>query len=131
MLTNVSVGCIGGGLQHYEKGNVSYMRLTYGEGLRVPKTMWAHWDREKFYYQKGSYSRGTIFHHRSNATQQWFYHFLFGGFKGFFVQRVVFDYGMRVWFRIAWVPATFHFVGSVLGQREYDANAYDYFYFSD
>jgi hypothetical protein len=41
------------------------------------------------------------------------------------------DFGMRVWFRIAWVPFTFHFVGSLLGQREYDNNAYDYFYFSD
>ena len=107
------------------------MRLAYGEGLRVPKTMWAHWDREKYFYQKSSYCRGYIFHHRSNATQQWFYHFLFGGFRGFFVQRVVFDYGLRVWFRIVWIPATFHFVGSILGQREYDANAYDYFYFSD
>ena len=29
---------IGGGLQHYELGNAKYMRLTYGEGLRVPKT---------------------------------------------------------------------------------------------
>jgi len=28
----------GGGLTHYEKGNVSYLRLAYGEGLRMPKT---------------------------------------------------------------------------------------------
>jgi hypothetical protein len=41
------------------------------------------------------------------------------------------DYGLRVWFRIAWFPTTFHFIGSCLGQREYDNNAYDYFYFSD
>ena len=28
---------IGGGLTHYELGNMKYMRLVYGEGLRVPK----------------------------------------------------------------------------------------------
>ena len=27
----------GGGLTHYELGNMKYMRLVYGEGLRVPK----------------------------------------------------------------------------------------------
>jgi hypothetical protein len=56
---------------------------------------------------------------------------MYGGFKGFFVNRVIVDYGLRVWFRIAWFPITFHFIGSCLGQREYDNNAYDYFYFSD
>ena len=30
-----------------------------------------------------------------------------------------------------WLPATLHTIGAFLGQREYDANAYDYFYFSD
>ena len=64
------------------------MRLAYGEGLRVPKTQWRAWDREKYFYQKGSYARGYIFHHRSNATQQWLFHFMYGGFQGFFVNRV-------------------------------------------
>ena len=122
---------IGGGLSHYEKGNTGYMRLAYGEGLRVPKQQWRAWDREKYYYQKSSFTRGYIFHHRSNATQQWLFHWLYGGVKGFFIQRWVVDFGLRVWFRIAWFPASFHFIGSCLGQREYDCNAYDYFYFSD
>ena len=56
---------------------------------------------------------------------------MYGGFKGFFFNRVVVDYGLRVWFRIAWFPVAFHFIGSCLGQREYDNNSYDYFYFSD
>jgi len=56
---------------------------------------------------------------------------MYGGFKGFILQRWVGDFAFRVWFRIAWIPATFHFVMSCLGQREYDNNAYDYFYFSD
>ena len=56
---------------------------------------------------------------------------MYGGFQGFFLQRVVFDYGLRVWGRIFLPAGCFHFAGSVLGQREYDANAYDYFYFSD
>merc|ERR1712048_1194134 len=86
---------------HYEQGNTKYMRLVYGEGLRVPKQQWRAWDREKYFYQKSAYARGYIWHHRSNATQQWLFHFLYGGFKGFFFNRVVVDYGLRVWFRIA------------------------------
>ena len=129
MLTHVVA--IGGGLQHYERGNTQYMRLTFGEGLRVPKMQWRAWDREKYFYQKSAYARGYIWHHRSNATQQWLFHFMYGGFKGFFFNRVVVDYGLRVWFRITWLPASFHFIFSCLGQREYDNNAYDYFYFSD
>ena len=56
---------------------------------------------------------------------------MYGGAKGFFLKRWIMDFGVRVWFRLAWIPAVFHFIGSMLGQREYDNNAYDYFYFSD
>ena len=122
---------IGGGLTHYEQGNTKYMRLAYGEGLRVPKLQNRAWDREKYFYNKTSYSRGQIWHHRSNATQQYLFHFLYGGFKGFYFNRVMVDFGLRVWVRIMWFPASFHFIGSLLGQREYDNNAYDYFYFTD
>ena len=59
------------------------------------------------------------------------FHFLYGGFGKFFVQRVAVDFGVRIWARMAFLPASFHFIGSILGQREYDNNAYDYFYFSD
>merc|ERR1712194_261299 len=62
----------GGGLTHYELGNMKYMRLCYGEGLRVPKMQNRAWDREKYFYQKSGYCRGYIWHHRSNATQQSF-----------------------------------------------------------
>ena len=121
----------GGGLTHYELGNTKYMRLVYGEGLRVPKMQNRAWDREKYFYQKSSYTRGQIIHHRSNATQQWLFHFLYGGAKGFFIDRWVVDFGMRVWVRMGGVPFVFHLTFSFLGQREYDNNAYDYFYFSD
>ena len=107
------------------------MRLVYGEGLRVPKQQWRAWDREKYFYQKTGYARGYIWHHRSNATQQWFFHFLYGGFQNFYGKRYFVDYLGRTWFRIAFIPTVFHFVFSCLGQREYDNNAYDYFYFSD
>merc|ERR1712045_1101155 len=103
---NYTMDVKGGGLTHYEKGNTGYMRLAFGEGLRVPKTQWRAWDREKYYYQKSSFARGYIFHHRSNATQQWLFHWLYGGFRGFFVQRWMVDFGLRVWFRIAWFPAS-------------------------
>ena len=118
-------------MTHYEHGNTKYMRLCYGEGLRVPKQQWRAWDREKYFYQKSSYARGYIWHHRSNATQQWLFHFMYGGAKGFFFDRWVMDFGVRVWMRIAFVPFTFHFIGTLCGQREYDHNACDYFYFSD
>ena len=110
---------------------MKYMRLVYGEGLRVPKMQNRAWDREKYFYQKSSYARGYIWHHRSNATQQWLFHFMYGGFGKHIVQRVVVDYGVRIWGRIAFIPFTFHTLGSFLGQREYDNNAYDYFYFCD
>ena len=107
------------------------MRLAFGEGLRVPKQQWRAWDREKYFYQKSSFARGYIWHHRSNATQQWLFHFMYGGFRGFILQRWVGDFAIRVWGRLIWLPVSFHFIMSCLGQREYDNNAYDYFYFSD
>ncbi len=39
---------IGGGLTHYELGNAKYLKLTYGEGLRVPKTF-AIYDSDYFH----------------------------------------------------------------------------------
>ena len=118
-------------MTHYEKGNLQYMRVAYGEGLRMPSVQNRAFDREKYFYQKTGYARGYIMHHRSNATQQWLFHFMYGGAQGYFVNRFLIDYGMRVWMRIAFPATAFHFIGSVLGQREYDAIAYDYFYFSD
>eukprot|EP00355_Strombidium_rassoulzadegani_P002700 CAMPEP_0168613360 /NCGR_PEP_ID=MMETSP0449_2-20121227/3409_1 /TAXON_ID=1082188 /ORGANISM="Strombidium rassoulzadegani, Strain ras09" /LENGTH=163 /DNA_ID=CAMNT_0008653987 /DNA_START=38 /DNA_END=530 /DNA_ORIENTATION=+ len=49
----------GGGLTHYELGNMKYMRCVYGEGLRVPKTMNRAWDREKYFYQKSAFAKVT------------------------------------------------------------------------
>ena len=107
------------------------MRLVYGEGMRVPKMKNNAWDREKYWYGKSGYCRGYIWHHRSNATQQWLFHWMYGGPGKFMFQRFVMDFGVRIWARIIWFPATFHMIGSFIGQREYDNNAYDYFYFSD
>jgi hypothetical protein len=56
---------------------------------------------------------------------------MYGGVNNFFVKRFLVDFGVKVWLRIIWVPVTFHMIGAMLGQREYDNNAYDYFYFSD
>ena len=121
----------GGGLTHYNLGNTKYIRLCYGEGLRVPKTSNKFWDRELHFYQKKSYCRGYIWHHRSNATQQWLFHFMYGGFENFIIKRYFIDHGIKTMGRIFFLPAAFYFIGSCLGQRDYDNNAYDYFYFSD
>ena len=40
----------GGGVTHYNLGDMKYIRLVYGEGLRVPKTANKFWDREYHYY---------------------------------------------------------------------------------
>ena len=105
----------GGGLTHYEMGNTKYMRLIYGEGLRVPKTAFRFYDREKYFYQKSSYVRGYIWHHRSNATQQWLFHFMYGGFGTFVVKRFMVDFLCKIWLRIAWLPVTIHIIGSFIG----------------
>ena len=110
---------------------MKYMKLVYGEGLRVPKVQNRAWDQNYYFYQKKSYARGYIWHHRSNATQQWLFHFMYGGPYNFFVKRYMFHFVGRIWVRLAWVPVTFWMTASFIGQREYDNNAYDYFYFSD
>ena len=58
----------GGGLTHYELGNMKYMRLTYGEGMRVPNPTMKNFDKDVYFYQKKGYARGYIWHHRSNST---------------------------------------------------------------
>ena len=40
----------GGGLTHYELGNTKYMRLVYGEGLRVPSPTNRFFDRDTYFY---------------------------------------------------------------------------------
>ena len=121
----------GGGLTHYELGNMKYHRLVYGEGLRVPKTSNKFWDRELYFYQKKGYARGYIWHVRSNATQQWLYQFMYGGFNKFIIQRYFVDHSVKVMARVFFLPLAICFIGSCLGERDYDNNAYDYFYFSD
>jgi hypothetical protein len=40
-------------------------------------------------------------------------------------------FSVEIWLRLAWLPFTIHAIGSAIGQREYDNNACDFFYFSD
>ena len=120
----------GGGLTHYQLGNVQNVRLVYGDGLRAHKPNLAKFEESAYFYEKKSFVRGYIFHHRSNATQQWFFHHLYGGFTNFYLKRYVVDNWVKKWGRIAFLPFTLHLFGACIGQREYDNNAYDYFYFS-
>ena len=89
------------------------------------------WQFDKADYVKTSYVRGYIWHVRSNATQQWLFHFLYGGFQHHFIKRNVVDYWIKVMARVALLPTVIYYTGACLGQRDYDNNAYDYFYFSD
>ena len=56
---------------------------------------------------------------------------MYGGAGKFFVKRYFVDFGVKVLGRIFILPITVFTIGSLLGQRDYDNNAYDYFYFSD
>ena len=56
-------------------------------------------------------SQGYIWHHRSNATQQWLFHFMYGGVEGFFVRRWVVDFIIKQHVRTAWIPVTLCLIG--------------------
>ena len=97
----------------------------------MPKPEWSMFEHDTLYYQKKGYVRGAIWHHRSNATQQWLFHFLYGGFNEFYIKRFFINYIYKKWIRLTWFPVTCLLIGSFIGQRDYDNNAYDYFYFTD
>ena len=82
-------------------------------------------------FQSQGYCRGYIWHHRSNATQQWLFHFMYGGFKNFFIKRYVIDYGLKTVARMFWFPVALGLIGYYLSQREIDNRLYAEHYISD
>ncbi len=56
---------------------------------------------------------------------------MYGGAYNWFFKRYVIDYCFKVQARIFLIPSIVYLTGACLGQRDYDNNAYDYFYFSD
>ncbi len=68
---------------------------------------------------------------RSNATQYFTYHMLFGGFRKSVIERWAVNYFWKfLWKRAAPIYGIL-WTAQVISHRDYDNNAYAYFYFSD
>jgi hypothetical protein len=73
----------------------------------------------------------VIIHFRSNATQQFAFHAFYGGFKKSIVDRFLVNFWWKNFFKRLLPVYGILWMFQVLGQRDYDNNAYAYFYFSD
>ena len=76
-------------------------------------------------------TQGCIVHSRSPSTQYFNFHFMFGGFKKYFVERWFIKHFYKKWIRLSWAPALVYYVACCYSMRQYDNAAYDFFYFSD
>mmetsp|Transcript_28133 Transcript_28133/g.29327 ORF Transcript_28133/g.29327 Transcript_28133/m.29327 type:complete len:130 (+) Transcript_28133:20-409(+) len=123
----------GGGLFIYESGtNPSQV---YGDGLRVPRTR-ASLELDGLATsatigKKKDFERGVITHIRSNATQHITWHSLFGGFRKSVIERYYYNFWWRVVLKRFGPLILTLWTAQVMSHRDYDANAYCYFYFSD
>ncbi len=77
-------------------------------------------------------------HSRSPTNQRFNFHYMYGGFKRFFVDRYLVGSLYRNGFRAMWFPGFIMFVCKLppyavgcYGMRMYDNAAHDFFYFSD
>lgn len=75
--------------------------------------------------------KGSIIHIRSNATQYMTFHLFYGGFKNSVLNRFMYNFWWKVFIkRFGPIYATLWTI-QVISHRDYDTNAYAYFYFSD
>lgn len=132
----------GGGLNIYESNPNINPSLTFGEGLRVPKphmqmeldglAATATMGKSKGYVRVRNLNiQGTITHFRSNATQWFNFHFMFGGFKKAYLERYLFNFWFKVFIKRVGPLYAFLWTMQVVSHLDYDTNAYCYFYFSD
>lgn len=59
------------------------------------------------------------------------FHYMYGGFKNFVIQRRVMGHLYRRIIRKFWLPVTFAYTIGCIGMRQYDTAAYNFFYFTD
>lgn len=76
-------------------------------------------------------TQGAIIHSRSSANQFFNFHYMYGGFRKFFVQRYVVNHIYRKCIRVVWLPVLIAYGMGCYGMRKYDTAAYNFFYFSD
>ena len=125
----------GGGLFTYDSNVQFNPSLVYGEGLRVPK-IGAMLELDGLaatnnQMKRKGYERGVIIHMRSNATQYINFHMLYGGFKKAVLERFILNFWWKVMIKRAFPSYAFLWTIQVISHRDYDTNAYCYFYFSD
>ena len=125
----------GGGISHVNDFTSDEMKLFRG-GLRQVasgqnKLIYDTTAQVKNYHDKYSYERGFISHSRSPSNQYLNFHFMFGGFKKYALERHFYQNYYRRVVRNCWLPCLIAYTTGCLTMRMYDNAAYDYFYFSD
>ena len=75
-------------------------------------------------------TQGNIVHHRSPHNMYFNYHFLYGGFKKYFVDRYLMGYLYKS-VKVMWPLALVGYATGCYYMRKYDNACHDYFYFSD
>ena len=75
--------------------------------------------------------KGNVIHSRSNANQYFAFHYMYGGFKKYVVQRWWINNFYRRTVRVFWAPFLIAYGIGCYGMRKYDTASYHFFYFSD
>lgn len=125
----------GGGFTIYESNPQQNSNLVFSEGLRVPRVR-ASLELDgvagtAVMAKSKSFDRGIILHLRSNATQYVTFHSMFGGFKKSVIDRYFMNFLWKVMIKRAGPVYAVMWTLQVISHRDYDNNAYCYFYFSD
>lgn len=76
-------------------------------------------------------TQGFITHSRNPHNQQLNFHFGYGGFYKYYLQRYWINFVYKKVVRPLWPAALFYFFFGWAGMRAYDNAVYDYFYFFD
>ena len=125
----------GGGVAYVNDFTSDEMRLFRGglrhTGQNPGKLIYDTTNSVRNYHDKYSYERGFVTHSRSPSNQYTNFHFMYGGFKKFALERHVYQNWYRKNIRNWWLPVTITYTLGCITMRMYENAAYDYFYFSD
>mmetsp|Transcript_63965 Transcript_63965/g.74397 ORF Transcript_63965/g.74397 Transcript_63965/m.74397 type:complete len:130 (+) Transcript_63965:39-428(+) len=125
----------GGGIAYVNEFQSDEMRLFRGglrhNGVMPSKLIKDTRDSVRNYHDKFSYERGFVQHSRSPANQYLAFHFMYGGFRTYVLQRHFYQNWYRRGIRNYWFPILFSYTLGGMTMRMYDNASYDYFYFSD
>lgn len=75
--------------------------------------------------------QGYIIHSRSPTTQYLNFHYMYGGFKKYFVDRWLIQHFYKSMVRMTWAPALICYGLGCYAMRQYDNASHDFFYFTD